>query len=140
MNLTYTERYLVKDLSKKGFKAKYKVKGKKRKKVAEKPKTGKKWNKTKKERQEWWRNLTLEQQSEYIRSRQARKAEERQDQPERALKYNPKYPWLTEGVNESNRDDWLAMIHKKNPWLNESEPRLPFADQTHLDSIKQERC
>ena len=45
------------------------------------------------------------------------KAERRENEPERALKYNPKYPWMTEGVNADNRDKWRAMIHKKNPWL-----------------------
>ena len=48
---------------------------------------------------------------------QSQKAERRQGRPVKELEYNPDYPWLTEGVNDSNRDEWLAMIHKKNPWL-----------------------
>ena len=35
-------------------------------------------------------------------------------------------------------ETWMQRIMRKNPWLNEPEPRLPFADQAHLDSIKQE--
>lgn len=31
--------------------------------------------------------------------------------------YNKDYPWLIEGVNDNNRKQWLAMIHRKNPWL-----------------------
>lgn len=39
------------------------------------------------------------------------------NEPPRALKFDPKYPWATEGVNSKNKKQWLAMIHKKNPWL-----------------------
>ncbi len=112
MNLTYTERYLLKDISNKGFRVKYGVKSEK----SVKKKT-KKWNKTKKERQEWWRNLTPEQQATQVEKWQAKKAKRRENEPERVLKYNPKYPWMTEGVNADNREQWLAMVHKKNPWL-----------------------
>ena len=27
------------------------------------------------------------------------------------------YPWVTEGVNETNKDQWLRTIKQKNPWL-----------------------
>ena len=113
MNLTYTERYLLKDISNKGFKSKYGVKSKKS--------TNKKtenWNKTKKERQEWWRNLTFDEQQAYIEKKQAQKAERRKIYPIKEAEYNPKYPWSTEGVNDTNREQWRAMIDKKNPWLN----------------------
>jgi len=73
--------------------------------------------KTKAQRQEWWKNLTEEERTEYIERRQAKKAEQRAKRPPVVLKYNPKYPWITEGVNKGNRERWLAMIHKKNPWL-----------------------
>ncbi len=113
MNKTYTDKYLIKDISNKGFRLKYGAKGKSKKK-GQKPK---KYCKSKKERREWWRNLTPEQQAAQIEKWQAKKAERRENEPERVLKYNPKYPWMTEGVNADNRDKWLAMIHKKNPWL-----------------------
>ena len=73
--------------------------------------------KTKSQRQQWWKSLSLDEQQEYIEHRQAKKAKARKLSPPKKLKYNPTYPWLTEGVNESNRADWLALIHKKNPWL-----------------------
>ena len=76
--------------------------------------------KTKKQRQQWWKALSLDEQQEYIERRQAKKAKQRKNKPLRVLRYNPEYPWMTEGVNESNRDDWLAMIHKKNPWLKKT--------------------
>ena len=113
MNKTYTERYLIKDISNKGFRVKYRAKVSS-KKEARKHKFHRT---TKKERQEWWRNLTPEQQSEYIEKKQAEKAKRRENEPERALRYNPEYPWLTEGVNDSNREQWQEMIAKKNPWL-----------------------
>ncbi|KKL24345.1 hypothetical protein LCGC14_2416240 [marine sediment metagenome] len=77
--------------------------------------------KTKKERQEWWKNLTEQERTEYIEHRQAKKAEHRRKHPWPALKYNPKYPWSTGGVNKGNRERWLAMIHRKNPWLKERQ-------------------
>ncbi len=113
MNKTYTDKYLIKDISNKGFRLKYGTKGKSKKK-GQKPK---KYCKSKKERQEWWRNLTPDQQAVQVEKWQAEKAERRKNEPERVLKYNPKYPWMTEGVNADNRDKWLALIHKKNPWL-----------------------
>ena len=76
---------------------------------------------TKKERQAWWKALSSEEQSKYIERRQAKKAEHRKKHPLPALKYNSKYPWSTEGVNKGNRERWLAMIHKKNPWLKERQ-------------------
>ena len=106
MNKTYTEKYLIKDITNKAFRLRYGTTAK-----------SKKYHKTKKERQKWWRNLTFDQQAKQIEKWQAQKAERRENEPPRLLKYNLAYPWLTEGVNESNRADWLAMIKKKNPWL-----------------------
>ncbi len=113
MNKTYTDKYLIKDISNKAFRLKYGTKVKSKKK-RQKPK---KYHKSKKERQEWWRNLTPEQREAQIEKWQAQKAERRKDEPKRILKYNPAYPWLTEGVNDSNREQWQKMIAKKNPWL-----------------------
>ena len=73
--------------------------------------------KTKKQRRQWWKSLTPEQQQAYIEKRQAKKAKERKNRPKRVLRYNPEYPWLTEGVNDTNREQWKAMIRKKNSWL-----------------------
>ena len=115
--MNYTDKYLIHDIINKAFRLKYRAKGKSKKEVRKHKKQHKFCKTTKKERQEWWRNLTSEQQQEYIEKKQAQKAKRRENEPERVLRYNPKYPWLTDGVNESNRADWLAMIHKKNPWL-----------------------
>ena len=73
--------------------------------------------KTKKQRRQWWKSLTFYQQQVYIEKRQAIKAERRKNQPKRVLRYNPEYSWLTEGVNDNNREQWEKMIAKKNPWL-----------------------
>lgn len=111
--MNYTDKYLIKDISNKAFRLKYGAKGKS-KKNGQKPK---KYHKSKKERKEWWRNLTPDQREEQIKKWQIQKAEMRKSLPERVLKYNPEYPWMTEGVNDGNREQWLAMIHEKNPWL-----------------------
>ena len=77
-------------------------------------------NKTKKQCQQWWKDLTLKQRGEYIEKKQAQKAERRKLEPPRILKYSSKYPWRTKGVNSKNKKQWLAMIHKKNPWLKQT--------------------
>ncbi|HDY88131.1 MAG TPA: hypothetical protein ENH82_08475 [bacterium] len=79
---------------------------------------------SKAERQQWWKSLSLDEQQDYIERRQAKKAEQRKNRPKRVLEYNPAYPWMTEGVNDSNREQWLRAIHKKNPWLREPKPLL----------------
>jgi len=113
MNKTYTDKYLIHDITNKAFRLKYGAKRKSKKK-GQKPK---KYHKSKKERQEWRRNLTPDEQEAYIERKQAKKAEQRENQPKQPLRYNPKYSWMTEGVNEGNRAKWWAMIKKKNPWL-----------------------
>lgn len=85
--------------------------------IAKMSKKAKKWDKTKKQRQEWWAGLTFEQKGKWIEKWQAQKEERRKHLPPRELRYNPKYPWVTEGVNSTNRGKWWAMIKKKNPWL-----------------------
>ena len=103
---TKTDRIIQSaSISNKAFKRKYGLKSKKA------------IIKTKKQRQQWWRDLTSEQQGEYIEKQQAKKAKWRSHEPPRVLKYSSKYPWRTEGVNDKNRAQWLAVIHKKNPWL-----------------------
>jgi len=120
--MNYTDKYLITDITKKAFKLKYNIKSKKAKKrerIEKKRCENQKrpFLRTKKERQEWWRNLTSDQQAAQIGKWQAQKAKRRESEPERVLRYNPKYPWMTGGVNDSNREQWLATIHKKNPWL-----------------------
>ena len=73
--------------------------------------------KTKKQRQQWWNSLTPDEKDVQIKKWQVQKAKRRKIKPVQELKYNPKYPWMTEGVNPKNRKNWLAMIKKKNPWL-----------------------
>lgn len=73
--------------------------------------------KTKKQRRQWWNSLSLDEQQKYIERRQAKKAKQRKMYPKPPLRYNPEYPWMTEGVNADNKEQWLAMIHKKNSWL-----------------------
>ncbi len=80
-----------------------------------KKKKRKRWSK--KERQAWWANLSDSERQQNIERWQKRKAERRAMRPPKELKYNPKYPWMTEGVHEGNREQWRAMILKKNPWL-----------------------
>jgi len=74
-------------------------------------------NKAKKLRQKWWRSLTPEQQGQQIIKWQAQKAKRRENIPLIVQKPLAGYPWLTEGVNDTNRAEWWAMILKKNPWL-----------------------
>ncbi len=73
---------------------------------------------TNKLRRQWWNRLTPEQKENFIEKRQAQKAEYRKLNPPKELMYNPQYPWMTEGVNDTNRKKWLANIKKKNPWLS----------------------
>lgn len=75
------------------------------------------YRKSKEQRRKWWFSLTPEQQGEYIKRRQAKKTKERAKMPKRVQKYDEKYPWVTEGVNESNREQWFSLILAKNPWL-----------------------
>ena len=71
---------------------------------------------TKKQRQEWWKSLSPAQKEAYIEKRQEIKTLNRKKQT--PIEYNKNYPWMTEGVNSSNKAQWLAMIMKKNPWFN----------------------
>jgi len=73
--------------------------------------------KTKAQRQQWWDNLTPDKKETQIIKWQRQKAKKRKLYSEKKLKFNPKYPWMTTGVNDKNRKKWLAMIRKKNPWL-----------------------
>ena len=109
MKKTYTERYLIQDITNKAFRLRYGTTAKSKNKP--------RYCKTKKERRKWWRNLTPDQQASQIEKWQAIKAKKRKYQPKRVLRYNPEYPWMTEGVNEGNRKQWQKMIAKKNPWL-----------------------
>jgi hypothetical protein len=37
----------------------------------------------------------------------------------RKVYIDPNLPWMTEGVNEKNKEKWLATIYKKNYWLKQ---------------------
>ena len=74
-------------------------------------------NKTKRQRQQWWKSLTLEQQSQQIEKWWAQKAIKRENMPLMAQDVVPGYPWLTESVNDTNKAQWMAMVLRKNPWL-----------------------
>ena len=73
---------------------------------------------TKAERQAWWNGLSPQEQQEYIERKQARKTAWREKHPKEEPAYNPKYPWATNGIDDSNRAAWQKVILKKNPWLN----------------------
>jgi len=73
--------------------------------------------KTKAERQRWWKNLSPQEQEAYIERRQARKTAWRKKHPKKELAYDRRFPWATEGVDDTNRAAWQRMILKKNPWL-----------------------
>lgn len=75
--------------------------------------------KTKAQRRKWWtESLSSEQRALYIKMVQARKAERCKNKPPDVnWMDNPKYPWYKTGVNPENREQWLRMIKKKNPWL-----------------------
>lgn len=82
-----------------------------------KRKTKRQQYKTKKQRQQWWANSTWAERDDYIRSKQRERMKKRRNRPLKSAKFNPEYPWMTEGVNEGNREQWQKMIAKKNPWL-----------------------
>ena len=77
-----------------------------------------KYYKNKSERRKWWSNLTAGQQQTYIEQRQAKKDEYRKNHPKELLRFNPKYPWMTDGVKPANKAQWLKTIETKNPWLS----------------------
>jgi len=70
---------------------------------------------TKRQRRKWWNSLSDEQRQSQIAKWTAKK--NKMVKPERILAFNPKYPWMTEGVNDSNREAWIRTIKRKNPWL-----------------------
>ena len=78
----------------------------------------KKKRKTKKQRQAWWNSLTKEEKRLQIAKWKAKKDAE--VKPEKKLEYDPKYPWVTEGVNEENREQWQQTILNQNPWFDKS--------------------
>ena len=41
------------------------------------------------------------------------------------LMNNPKIPWYKEGINPTNKKQWLSAVYKKNPWMKPKEPN-PF--------------
>lgn len=73
---------------------------------------------TKAERVAWWKSLSPQEQEAYIARRQERKTAWRKKHPAKVQIYDPKYPWATEGVSESNREQWQRTILAKNKWLD----------------------
>ncbi len=71
---------------------------------------------TKEERQAWWRGLTFDEKDTHIRRWQGQR--ERRRRP-KVKRFDPKYPWATEGVNRQNKEQWMDLIIRKNPWLLE---------------------
>lgn len=70
--------------------------------------------KTKSERQAWWRALSPEEQEDYIKRRQAKKAAHRERSG-----YTPEVTGFeATGVNPGNRAEWQALILKRNQWLD----------------------
>lgn len=74
----------------------------------------------KEQRQEWWNSLTSDQQEAQIHKWQAQKVERHKNRPEK--KFSEKqlrlYPWYVDGVNKTNRAQWLRTIKRKNPWMS----------------------
>ena len=66
---------------------------------------------TKAERRRWWRRLTDDQRQAHI----AKKIAEKAKRPARESNC-PVYPV----VDDSSREEWLAGIRMKNPWLAEA--------------------
>ena len=56
------------------------------------------------------------------------------------LQFDPKYPWATQGVNKDNKQQWLAMIYKKNPWLRDFESDFCLFEESlehqHIRAIR----
>ena len=69
---------------------------------------------SKAERRAWWRNLSPEQQQEYIERRQSQKAEQRKNSS-----YVPEVTGFeATGVNPDNRAEWRELVLERNQWLN----------------------
>lgn len=73
---------------------------------------------TKEQRRQWWFSLSDDEKESYIARRQQRKTEWRKLHPKKEPVYDPKYPWVTLGVDDSNREQWQSVILSKNPWLD----------------------
>ncbi len=73
----------------------------------------KKWRrqKSKAERQAWWRSLTVQEQQDYIARRQAKKTKRRYSK--RKVR-----GFEASGVGPNNRRLWELFILSKNPWLD----------------------
>ena len=67
---------------------------------------------SKSNQKQWWNSLSLKQQLSQISKWQAKR-----HRKTKVLRFDPKYPWCTEGVNKDNKEQWLEMIFGKNPWL-----------------------
>jgi hypothetical protein len=80
-------------------------------------------HKTKKERRAWWYGLTDAEKAEWIDKWQQRRELRRKKRSPKPQQISSKYPWMNPGVfvDDTNREQWLSMIMRKNPWLKSTE-------------------
>lgn len=101
MNKTYTERYLVNNLSNKAFKRKYKPK-------------------SKKERKAWWNSLSDKERSEYIEHQKNKKAQKRLNMSETVIKWSKlskPEDWhineaKMESTNKMDNDEYVKRLNE----------------------------
>ena len=79
--------------------------------------------------------MTVDEQTAQIETWQAQKAERRANEPKKRHKF--KYGWSTTGVNKDNKAEWMAVILRKNPWMDDNLFYNSLEAQ-HLRSISQE--
>ena len=79
--------------------------------------------------------MTIDEQTAQIEIWQAQKAERRASKPKkrRLLKYG----WSTTGVNKDNKADWMTVILRKNPWMDDNL-FYNSLESKHLRSIGEE--
>jgi hypothetical protein len=73
--------------------------------------------KSKKQRQKWWRNLSLADKEAFIAKKQAQKAKRRRNH----LYTREVEGFEKTGVNPDNVEEWRKLIAAKNPWLSERQ-------------------
>ena len=74
--------------------------------------------KTKAERRAWWLSLSDAEKDAQVKKWQRQKERRRKKRPAKVQIYDPKYPWATDGVDDSNREQWQRTILAKNKWLD----------------------
>ena len=88
-------------------------------------------HKSKKERQQWWADLTDDEREAYI----VKKNKEKANRPARPSNCPVYGPW-----NDTNRHKWRKKVLKLNPWLPDDifDDNLDEHDSNHLQSITHE--